>query len=757
MKRRLTRAYDHMTMPEGCAHRIEQQMLTRLQEKKTGCYAKTISPVKSRRSGWVAAAAAVCAVVLLSVGGSALFLSLPWQTLDGPKEPVASFATAETTRPATAEDHYALVTELPAREVEAFAAEVRQNVLDGDWEAFAEKVHYPIAVYDKNVGNDGGLVGLTIRNPVKESFVLQIEKESCAAMFCNWQGICMADGRLWINEVDGELKITAINDMFGDLVDPADFQYSETETGKAALHGYSGMAEEVTIPSRYNQNVLNQIGTGTKVIWNGKFVRNIHIPESVTVVREGAFADCPALEAVFFRGDAPAEMDGVFDGSPNVTVYYQEGTKGWGDTWCGRPTLPYSSTYITLGTVTLAPSRQDQAMILYQNILEGAADFYADEFGQFMTISQYCEKKQQEAGMAVSVSRFTLADLDDDGIKELVLWVCIDEKFEFDYGSLVLRYQDSGTARGWFLQYGQMFDLKKDGSFLWNAGLGGGSGAAKLILGEDDWSYLAMDAAQQMDKVAVRWHVYPCQKPYLVLSTYETISTGQWGDTLGWQFYYLEELAKGNLEPDWNLLEPKLVMDELRYTVDAGGDLVYVFDPASPGCWMSLSLADAGQITMLEYYVCNGGGEFHVNISGLQSKLEYEIVDSVSFDQRRLKNLEEVWDFFGQEQVYEEGIRDMVQIRALADTFCNAYFAGNMEFLREHVAKSSSIRVEAYPGGGEATIVSYKGLPEPIDLGDSCSVSIELLEPGQDSYSYLNLDLLREEGSWKVRSYSLEK
>lgn len=50
-----------------------------------------------------------------------------------------------------------------------------------------------------------------IADSTEEDFYDSIEKETCTEMFCNWQGIMLGNGEIWIAEIDGELKVTAIN------------------------------------------------------------------------------------------------------------------------------------------------------------------------------------------------------------------------------------------------------------------------------------------------------------------------------------------------------------------------------------------------------------------------------------------------------------------------------------------------------------------------------------------------------------------
>ena len=137
MKRRLTRAYDSMTMPDGCANTIERKLTEQLDARKTGTYIQTAAPTPVRPHGWAVGVAAVCLMLVLSVGGTMLFLEMSGAQLGRQKETVARFE--ETEAAPTPEDHYALMTDLSAEEVEAFAIIVRHNILEGNWEALKNK------------------------------------------------------------------------------------------------------------------------------------------------------------------------------------------------------------------------------------------------------------------------------------------------------------------------------------------------------------------------------------------------------------------------------------------------------------------------------------------------------------------------------------------------------------------------------------------------------------------------------------------
>ena len=210
MKRRLTRAYDSMTMPDGCSNTIEQKLSEQLKQRKNGKYTQIKSPEPVRSHGWALGIAAVCLVLMLSVGGSMLLFAVSDTMMVQPEE--TKHATAEQQYIATeaAEDHYALVTDIPAVQVEAFAEVVRYNMLEKNWEALKDRIHFPLTVQDEEIQDWQGFLDWVNGYSLYSSSWKKLEEETCTAMFCNWQGIRMADGFLWINDVDGKLKVTAI-------------------------------------------------------------------------------------------------------------------------------------------------------------------------------------------------------------------------------------------------------------------------------------------------------------------------------------------------------------------------------------------------------------------------------------------------------------------------------------------------------------------------------------------------------------------
>lgn len=113
--------------------------------------------------------------------------------------------------------NYAICTDKSPAEVEAFAAQVRQHILNRDWDALSEELVYEIRIGGVLYSSAEEFAAADFDAVIDDDFLAAIEAERCKNMFCNANGIAMGDGQVWIAEVldiDGNsegLKVIAIN------------------------------------------------------------------------------------------------------------------------------------------------------------------------------------------------------------------------------------------------------------------------------------------------------------------------------------------------------------------------------------------------------------------------------------------------------------------------------------------------------------------------------------------------------------------
>ncbi len=102
----------------------------------------------------------------------------------------------------------------------------------------------------------------------------------------------------------------------------------------------------VTIP-----NSVTNIGGGA--FYSCTKLTSVTIGNGVTSIGVNTFFSCTSLTGVYFRGGAPSVDSTAFSGDNTATIYYVQGTTGWGTIFGGRPTAPY-----VLPTIQRSPQTQ---------------------------------------------------------------------------------------------------------------------------------------------------------------------------------------------------------------------------------------------------------------------------------------------------------------------------------------------------------------------------------------------------------------
>lgn len=101
------------------------------------------------------------------------------------------------------------------------------------------------------------------------------------------------------------------------------------------LIGYpGGKAASYMVPDS-----VTQIGDGAFSSCDN--LTSVMLGSNVTHIGNSAFKDCADLTGVYCTGNAPGVGAGVFDGAIQATVYYLSDANGWGDSFAGRPSVPW--------------------------------------------------------------------------------------------------------------------------------------------------------------------------------------------------------------------------------------------------------------------------------------------------------------------------------------------------------------------------------------------------------------------------------
>ena len=123
----------------------------------------------------------------------------------------------------------------------------------------------------------------------------------------------------------------------------AQFTFS-TNNSTLTLTGYTGSDRAVTIPAITNG--LSVVNIGSYAFNHNAALISLAIPASVTNYAGNAFYYCTNLTAVFFQGNAPRSGfpggPSVFWGANKATLYYLQGTTGWGASLDGLLTIQWN-------------------------------------------------------------------------------------------------------------------------------------------------------------------------------------------------------------------------------------------------------------------------------------------------------------------------------------------------------------------------------------------------------------------------------
>lgn len=114
-------------------------------------------------------------------------------------------------------DYYSVCTSYSKEDVEAFAYLIKQQIMNKEWTALAENIAYPITISSVTYETQEAFCAENWDNCLNDEFYAGIDSESCTNMFCNYQGIMLGNGEIWIAEVldnnmnSQGLKVIAVN------------------------------------------------------------------------------------------------------------------------------------------------------------------------------------------------------------------------------------------------------------------------------------------------------------------------------------------------------------------------------------------------------------------------------------------------------------------------------------------------------------------------------------------------------------------
>lgn len=131
----------------------------------------------------------------------------------------------------------------------------------------------------------------------------------------------------------------------------------------------------------------------------------------------------------------------------------------------------------------------------YAPVLLGNAEFYSTDLKKNLNMGQLVQVVTTDSSVTISVPKFAVLDLDNDGAPEVVLWINTGGPDSGDcFGFEILKIQD-GAVCGYTLWYRAFEELKADGTFSFSSGAAD-SGFGTIAFSKDGYTVSAVAYSQ---------------------------------------------------------------------------------------------------------------------------------------------------------------------------------------------------------------------------------------------------------------------
>lgn len=102
---------------------------------------------------------------------------------------------------------------------------------------------------------------------------------------------------------------------------------------------------------------------------------------------------------------------------------------------------------------------------------------------------------------------------------------------------------------------------------------------------------------------------------------------------------------------------------------------------------------------------------------------------------------------------------DIQEIKSIIEEFSAYYFSGDADALQKFLTSPYEWDIDTYEGTGTVGDFTIKGLPEVGERNakNRWAIELEFMDSDDDSYTYLCFIFVKQEESWKIQFYGLEK
>lgn len=109
------------------------------------------------------------------------------------------------------QNYYSVCTSKSKDEVESFAKQLVNYFEQEDWEGLSDIIRYPIMINETYYASKEAFLEKDWSNVFTQEYIESVVNAETTDLFCNWSGICFAEGLVWLGQTGDELYIDALN------------------------------------------------------------------------------------------------------------------------------------------------------------------------------------------------------------------------------------------------------------------------------------------------------------------------------------------------------------------------------------------------------------------------------------------------------------------------------------------------------------------------------------------------------------------
>ena len=213
----------------------------------------------------------------------------------------------------------------------------------------------------------------------------------------------------------------------------------------------------------------------------------------------------------------------------------------------------------------------------------------------------------------------------------------------------------------------------------------------------------------------------------------------------------------------WDQFETLLKQENLDFSDDEG--IITVLENSCDESYLYAVLTNENgivEIAQLGYHYKAADGEYGVMVDWSENTPRYLTDVTMPDSGTEVTSLAAVESYIVDAALRDSSNEAYRNVEEIVKEFAEAYFIADSDVMKKHLSRTRNVEFTVYEGGDpdEVVINTIKGLDNiSVDIEEKgyCMASVEFKKSAEsDYYIYLTIELIQEDGQWKVSFYTLE-